>query len=157
MPYQFNVVCSSLVLGITADKNSIVYGFYFMNMKQGKYIMKFSFCSTNLTIYTNSSEYYICIPNLGMNQNIFSANNKCESQNFSIIGFVKPNVANASEYVSSDWSQNPEFFISNLPVSSQFTVEIWNITTGALTGDFGVDSNYIWILNFSLIDWLIFF
>jgi len=39
-------------------------------------------------------------------------------------------------------------FISNLPVSSQFTVEITNITTGALTNDFGVDSNYILILNF---------
>ena len=98
MPYQFNVVCSSLdsISGITADKNFINYGFNFMNMKQGKYIIKFSFCSTNLTTY------YICIPNLGFNQNIFSANNKCESQNSSIIGFVKPNVANTSGYVSSD-------------------------------------------------------
>jgi hypothetical protein len=154
MPYQFNIVCSSLdsISGITADKNSVVYGFNFLNMKQGKYIIKFSFCSTNLTTYTNSSEYYICIPDLGINQNIFSANNKCESQNSSIIGFLKPNVANTSGYVSSDWSQNPEFFISNLPVSSQYTVEIRNISNGLLTEDFGVNSNYILILNFSLID-----
>jgi len=83
MPYQFNVVCSSLnsISGIKADKNSIVNGFNFSNIKQGKYIIKFSFCSTNLTTYTNSSEYYVCIPDLGINQNIFTANNKCESQN----------------------------------------------------------------------------
>lgn len=159
MPKSFSVVLNSYFSynPVNTDHATRQYAFDWSSLPEGQYKVTFSFISQLVSIgVATIPVFQVCIPDLNLQNNMFTASNITSSQVSTIgtLGHIYPLFTSSLLDVATmrcEAFTNPSI-ICNKPTNPVFTVQIRNIdTTNSLVANAFNNTGYLLILNFDAI------